>query len=71
VLVKGAGVLDKRSFLASDKPGLARRLPAVTPSGDSSGGLPLGALGLASVGLLLVAIMLFAPVLRRGRSDRR
>ncbi len=71
VSVKGVGILDKRSFLAPDEPRSARQAPAVTPSGDPSGGLPLGAPGLASVGLLLLAIALSAAALRRWRAHQR
>lgn len=71
VSVKGTGALDKRSFLASERPGATARPAGVTPSGDSGGDVPRQAFVLASIGLLFVAVALLGVALRRRRSDGR
>jgi peptide/nickel transport system substrate-binding protein len=71
IFVRGAGILDKRSFLPGER-GLARRLPIAGPARASDDdGFPLGPFGLAAVALLAVAIALAAAALSHRRTRVR
>ena len=67
VFVKGAGILDKRSFLSGQR-GAAARLPEVEAPSESDDGFPLGGFGLAAAALGFVAVALGAAALSRRRT---
>ena len=71
VFVKGAGILDKRSFLPGEA-GAAARLPEVAPPEQSDDDdFPLGPFGIAAAVLLFFAIAVGAATFSRRRSRVR